>query len=83
MSAKMLIPNKKYTVVKEFTDYDKIVHPVGEQWIYLEQNFTAYYDGLTIYVSINNKKDAFRLQDLPYEQAELIKTFSDYVQLTE
>lgn len=81
MSYKNLISGKKYRIIKEFTDYDKVVHPVGETWIFDKTTFTAYYDGLSMWVQQNGKTIMYRFQQLPYEQEELINTLSDYVEM--
>jgi hypothetical protein len=33
--------------VKQFTDFDGKLHPVGESWTYLGKNFVPYHDGLS------------------------------------
>ena len=76
-----LLPGKKYKVIKEFSDYDKILHPVGEAWTFVETNFLPYDDGLTLHVTIDNfpKQLSFRFQWRQEEQAYLIDNFIDFV----
>lgn len=77
-----LIPGKKYKVIKEFSDYDKILHPVGEAWTFVETHFLPYEDGLTLHVTRENfpKQISYRLQWRPEEQAHLIDNFTQFVE---
>lgn len=75
-----LIPGQEYIVVKPFTDYDGIVHEVGDTWTYQGTNFLPYDDGLTLHVLVNNKPVVYRLQWRQEEQAEIIDNFKDYVE---
>lgn len=75
-----LILNQTYIVIKPFTDYDGIVHGIGESWIYKGTNFLLYDDGLTLHVISNNNSAVYRLQWRKEEQAEIIENFKDYVE---
>jgi hypothetical protein len=78
-----LIPGQQYRVTQSFTDFDKIIHPVGESWIYIGTNFLPYDDGLTLHI----KKEGIphelicRLQWREEEQAHIIENFRDFVEL--
>lgn len=76
-----LIPGQKYSVIKAFSDYDKIIHAVGETWTFRGTNFLPYEDGLTLFVSIENfdKELSYRFQWRNEEQAYLINNFSEFV----
>jgi len=76
-----LVPGKKYRVVKVFTDYDGIVHEIGETWIYQGTNFLPYDDGLTLHVLQNDQPVVYRLQWRKEEQAGIIENFSSYVKM--
>ncbi|HUR30181.1 MAG TPA: DUF3601 domain-containing protein [Saprospiraceae bacterium] len=79
-----LIPGKKYTVIKSFTDYDRLVHEIGETWIFVKTNFVPYHDGLTLHVKSYEAADeeVYRFQWIQEEQANIIDNFKDFVELT-
>jgi len=74
-----LTVGQTYRVVKAFKDFDGIIHPAGERWLFLESHFLPYEDGLTLVVYLNGEKIAMRLQWLSETQAEIINHFSDFV----
>lgn len=76
-----LISGQQYVVVKSFTDYDRIVHPPGETWMFARTNFLPYEDGLTLHVipENSNTEIVYRLQWRNEEQAEIIDNFKDFV----
>ena len=75
-----LIYEKEYLVIKPFTDYDGIVHGVGEIRTYQGTHFFPYDDGLTLHVLIDNKVVVYRLQWLKEEQADTIESFAKYIE---
>jgi Domain of unknown function (DUF3601) len=74
-----LIPGQKYKVIKEFTDYDKIIHPAGEKWTYVGTNFLPYEDGLTLHAIKDNIPVIYRLQWRSDQQAGIIENFKEFV----
>ena len=70
---------QRYVVTKAFVDYDKIVHPIGEEWIYLGTNFLPYEDGLTLHVVEGGVSRDYRLQWRSEQQAKIIENFNTYV----
>ena len=72
---------QQYKVKKSFTDYDGLLHEMGEVWTYLGTNFLPYEDGLTLHVQKNNQEVVYRLQWRMEEQAEIIENFQEYVEL--
>jgi len=76
-----LLQGHHYTVIKPFIDYDKIVHGIGEHWIYLGTHFLPYEDGLTLHVVKNGMEEVYRLQWRKEEQAGIIDNFNDYIEL--
>ena len=80
--ASQLIPGRVYKVIKPFKDYDGIVHPIGEQWVFLEKNFLPYEDGLTLHVDRDGQRMFIRLQWREESQAGIINDFSDFVDET-
>jgi len=76
-----LFEGQKYRVIKSFTDYDKLVHPVVETWVFIRTNFMPYDDGLTLHVSMEDVSGeiVYRLQWRVEEQADIIENFNDYV----
>ena len=76
-----LIPGQKYTVKKEFSDYDKIIHPAGETWVYMGTSFLPYEDGLTLHLTKNSVPVFYRLEWRKEEQATIIDNFTDFVKV--
>ena len=75
-----LVVGGRYAVVKEFTDFDGLAHPVGESWWYLGKNFVPYHDGLSLYVSPDGQRAwQIRLQWLPEGQGQIIDDLESYV----
>ncbi|MBK7883298.1 MAG: DUF3601 domain-containing protein [Chitinophagaceae bacterium] len=70
-----LVPGKKYKVIKEFTDFDRQLHPVGETWLFVGTNFLPYDDGLTLHVNKDGKNIAYRLRWLDSDQGYIIDNF--------
>ena len=79
-TAASLIPGQTYRVTSIFEDYDRITHPVGEQWRFVEKTFLPYEDGLTLVVEMNGQSTSIRLQWRDEAQAEIIDMFCDYVE---
>jgi hypothetical protein len=75
-----LIPEQTYLVIKEFKDFDGVLHPVGEAWTFVEKNFLPYDDGLSLFVDRNGQRVQFRFQWREESQAEVIDNFSDFVE---
>jgi len=76
-----LFAGRKYRVVREFVDYDKQLHPVGETWTFLAASFLPYEDGLTIYISFEGKqKWRFRMQWREEEMGPILNSLKDYIQ---
>ena len=75
-----LVPGKQYIVVRSFTDYDGLIHEIGESWTYQGTNFLPYEDGLTLHVLHNNNPIVYRLQWRRDAQAEIIENFREYVE---
>lgn len=78
-----LIKGRTYKVTIEFIDYDRMIHKVGETWIFEKTTFLPYHSGLTLFVIENGENVAYRFQSEPDEQQELLNTFMDYVELVE
>ncbi len=77
-----LSPGQKYKVIKAFTDFDKIQHPIGESWTFITTYFLPYEDGLTLFVTKDNieKELSYRFRWTQEEQADIIDRFSEYVE---
>ena len=79
-----LISGQKYRVIKPFTDYDNLIHEIGETWIFVKTNFLPYEDGLTLHVKYDNvsyEEIVYRLQWRKEEQADIIENFKDFVEI--
>ena len=75
-----LIPGKAYRVIKEFKDYNDILHPIGETWKFSDKNFLPYEDGLSLFVEKDGQRVQFRFQWREESQAGIIDNFFDYVE---
>lgn len=79
-TASQLIPGQVYKVVKAFAEYNGMLHPVGEQWRFVQENFVPYEDGLTLFVERNGQRILIQLQWCEETQEQIIDGFSDYVE---
>ena len=75
-----LEPGKRYRVVKEFTDFDREIHPVGEEWVFIGTAFLPYDDGRSLFVSADGTREwHIRMQDREEEQRGILDTLYEYV----
>lgn len=80
LSYQFLHAGKRYVIIKEFSDYDSHIHPVGEKWIFLGYSFLPYDDGLSLFVSLDDKHEwHIRLQLRPEEQSHITDKLSEYI----
>ena len=79
-TASELIEGREYRIVREFRDFDGVVHRVGEQWIFRSKNFLPYDDGLSLFVEIDGKELHIRLQWRHGAQLEIIEDFQEYAE---
>ena len=70
-----LVSGRTYSVIKSFTDYDGIIHPVGEQWHFVEKNFVPPDDRLSLFVERNGQKTQIRLPWRDETQCQIIDGF--------
>ena len=75
-----LRPGKLYCVIRDFKDYDGVIHLAGERWRFLAKNFLPYEDGLTLLIEQDGRQSAIRLQWREETQGNLIERFSDFVE---
>lgn len=73
---------KEYEVVREFADYDGMIHRIGDRWVFKEKNFVPYDDGLTVFVEAEGQVKQIRLQWRQEQQLGIIEAFSEYVVIT-
>ncbi len=76
-----LIAGENYQVIQEFIDHDRQIHPIGETWIFERTDYLPYHSGLSLFVIQDGEQIQHRFQDIEEEQAELLRTFMDYVKL--
>jgi hypothetical protein len=62
-------------LIKEFTDFDRQLHPVSETWIFIGTNFLPYDDGLTLHVNKDGKDITCRLRWLDSDQGYITDNF--------
>ena len=79
-TATELKPGTRYCVVRDFKDYDGVIHLAGERWRFLAKNFLPYEDGLTLVIEQHGRQFAIRLQWREETQGNLIERFSDFVE---
>ncbi len=74
---------KRYVVVEAFEDYDRYIHPVGECWTFLGHDIFGKEDGLSLYLSRDDRVAwHVRLQWIPQEQGAIIDNLERYVRPT-
>jgi hypothetical protein len=77
---KHLAAGQRYRVIREFVDFDGDLHPAGEGWTFLGQNFLPFDDGLSLFVSLDGEREwHIRLQWRPEAQAAVIDSLHDHV----
>lgn len=78
-----LVPGQRYRVVRAFVDFDGCTHPVDETWQYTGSNYSAYHEGLSLFVSLDGESEwHIRLSDRPEDQGSIIAALEAYVVLT-
>ena len=82
-TASELVSDKKYCVIKNFTDYYGVSHPIGECWKFVEKHFLPYEDGLTLHCQKDGQDYSIHLQWREETQGEIIDNFYLYVQEVE
>ena len=83
LSAKhqILTAGLRYRVVKEFADFDRDRHPIGEEWVFLGYAFSPYEDGMSFFVSLDGTQEwQIRLQWRREQQAAVLDTPHEYLQ---
>ena len=75
-----LIAGKRYRVIRQFSDYDKAAHLVGEEWTFLGCSFVPYDDGMSFFVSPDGAGEwHIRLQWRPEEQGDILDHLANYL----
>jgi hypothetical protein len=74
-----LIKGETYTVVKEFTDYDRNKHPVGEKFEFELYDYYLFDAGYAICIKKNGEDKIIRLKDDEKHQAHIIKILDEYI----
>jgi hypothetical protein len=71
---------RRYRVVQAFVDFDRQVHPIGEEWTYIGAAFLPYDDGRSIFVSLDGDREwHIRMQDREEEQQGVLDHIGEYV----
>jgi len=79
-TAAELRPDMLYCLIRDFKDYDGVVHLDGERWRFLAKNFLPYEDGLTLVAERGDRQSVVCLQWREESQGNLIERFSDFVE---
>lgn len=78
---RFLMAGKRYRVIKEFEDYDRHVHPQGEEWLFLGYSFLPYDDGLSWFVSFDGVREwHIPMQWRDEEQGRTIDALESHLQ---
>jgi hypothetical protein len=77
----ILIPGKRFEVIREFSDFDKITHPVGETWLFAGSGFLPYDAGLSLFVQTIEGEWHIRMQLNPEEQKSIVDELEKYIRL--
>lgn len=73
---------ERYEVATEFSDYDGMLHPVGESWLFRGHGFLPYEDGLSLFVSPDDATlRHVRLHWTTEDQGEIIDRLDLYIRL--
>ena len=79
-TASDLIEGHEYRIVREFSDFDGIVHRADERWIFRSKSFLPYDDGLSLFVELDGRELQIRLQWRPEAQLDIIERFHEYAE---
>ena len=74
-----MVPDRTYRVVQSFTDFDGRVHAVGDRWTFRGESFLPYDEGLSLFVTINDREQQVRMRLFPEDQGPLVDNFKDYL----
>jgi len=67
-------------VIQEFSDYDNILHEVGERWTFYETCFEPVDKELILFIQYDDeKKGIFRMNLLNEKQIMIVENFNLYI----
>ena len=76
----VLTAGTRYRVVREFADYDRQVHAVGEEWVFLGYSYQRHDEGLSLFVSYDGEQEwHIPMQLGASEQGPVVDYLSEYV----
>ncbi len=70
-----------YKVIKQFYDFDRQIHKIGETWIFEKIEYLPYHSGLSLFVTENGQNIMYRFQDVAEEQQPLLNDFMNFVKI--
>ena len=75
-----LTAGTRYRVVREFEDYDRHLHGVGETWVFLGYSYQRHDEGLSLFVSCDGEQE----WDIPMQlgaeaQGPIVDYLSEYI----
>jgi hypothetical protein len=71
---------KRYTVAREFRDFDGDAHPAGETWEFVGYAFLPQDDGLSLFVSRTGDDEwHIRMQLRPDAQDAILSNLGAYI----
>jgi hypothetical protein len=67
-------------VARAFVDFDGGTHAVDESWWYNGASYSAYHEGLSLFVSLDGDQEwHLRLSDRPEDQGPIIAALAEYL----
>lgn len=77
----LLEAGERYRVRRAFTDFDGDEHRPGEEWTFLGCSFLPYEDGLSLFVSLDGRREwQIRMQWRPESQGTVLDALAKYVE---
>jgi len=71
---------KRYRVARRFVDFDRGVHEVGEEWVYLGTSFLPHDDGRSLFVTADGEiEHHIRMQHVVAEQGPILDDLESYL----
>lgn len=74
-----LLSGRDYVVLRPFTDFDGVLHPVGERWRFIGHSFLPYDDGLSLFVEIESQSRQIRMRWIDGDQGEIVDHIADHL----
>ena len=79
-----LVRGRRYRVIKSFIDADGAAHPIGEEWRFIESEFSRFDNIYFLHVELaSGTNKVFTLRsNADTQQSEVASHFDEYVMST-